>query len=321
MLALTSSRSISAMTPFRITPSTTTLAMLAAAGAAMLWGTSIVATKPILMHLSPVLVTFTRFAISAVLLTLLVWRGGKRPSLGRQEAMLGLTGISLYFICQNAALQTATATEATLLIGGGSVVLTSLLGMKFLGERLNLWQATGVLCAVAGIACVALATQGEGPGTSDVGAQMLLLLAAGCAALYWILGRRAYAGPDALAVLAGSTILGSLFLLPIVAGEAVHQGVVLPEARELALLLYLAIGSSALGYVLSSFGLRHLTAAQNAMFGTLELPIGVATAACFLGETVGAWQASGAILVLIGTGLVAMTVNRRPECGASAPAR
>jgi DME family drug/metabolite transporter len=285
--------------------------MLAVAAAATLWGTSIVATKPILLHMSPVLVTFTRFAIAAVVLTALVWRGGMRPSLGRQEAMLGLTGISLYFICLNAALPRATATEATLLIGGGSVVLTALLGVKLLGERLNLWQGIGVLFAVGGIACVALATEGEGPGTNSLVAQVLLLLAAGFAALYWILGRRAYSGPDALAVLAGSTILGSLFLLPIVAGEVVHQGVVFPVGHEIALLLYLAIGSSALGYVLSAFGLRHLTAAQNAMFGTLELPIGLVAAACFLGEGIGMWQAGGAALVLIGTGLVAVTVNRQ----------
>jgi drug/metabolite transporter (DMT)-like permease len=285
--------------------------MLAAAGAATLWGTSIVATKPILLQTPPVLLTFTRFLIAAVVLTIFVCRGGKRPSLGRLEAMLGLTGISLFYICQNAALRTATATEATLLIGGGSVVLTALLGMKFLGERLSRWQWGGVLFGVAGIACVAWSAKGSGSGTSGWEAQLLLLLAAGCAALYWILGRRAYAGPDAVAAVAGSTILGTLFLFPIVACEVGREGLVMPGGAEFGLLLYLAIGSSALGYVLSAYGLRHLTAAQNAMLGTLELPIGLAAAACFLGEGVGVWQAGGAVLVLIGTGLVAATVARQ----------
>jgi drug/metabolite transporter (DMT)-like permease len=312
MIAVTASRPVVAVVAPRVRIGCKTLAMVSVAAAAFLWGTAFVATKPILMQTSPVLLAFTRFLIAAIALTLCTWRGG-RPVLGRQEAVLGLSGITLYFLCQHAGLQRATATDAILLTGGGQVVLTALLGMRLLSERLSIWQGIGALSTVAGMTAVALSAGGHGFGSSEHAGQALLLLATGCAAVYFVVGRRAFAGTDSLAVLTGSTILGTLFLLPPTAAEILSGGGAFPSGHDIGLLLYLGIGCSAVAYVLSAYGLRHLTAAQNAILGALELPVGIAAAACLLREVVGLGQAVGAILVLIGAGLVAATVNRSNE--------
>jgi hypothetical protein len=108
----------------------------------------------------------------------------------------------------------------------------------------------------------------------------LLVLAATSGAVYVILGRRAFTGPEPLGVLAGSTLWGALFLVPPAVTEAVVSGVTWPSRDGLLLLVYLGLGCSALAFALWAFGLRHLTAAQNAVFGTLELPVGLRRRRC-----------------------------------------
>jgi drug/metabolite transporter (DMT)-like permease len=73
-----------------------------------------------------------------------------------------------------------------------------------------------------------------------------------------------------------------------------------PSRDGLLLLVYLGLGCSALAFALWAFGLRHLTAAQNAVFGSLELPVGLAAAALLLGEVLGPAQLAGAALLLTG---------------------
>jgi drug/metabolite transporter (DMT)-like permease len=274
------------------------LAALALAAAAILWGTSFVAAKVVVADLPPVAVAFLRFAIAAVVLVPIACRGGRRPALGAQPALLGLTGVTLFFLCQNAGLRQASAAHATLILGGGLPVLTALLAVCCLGERPSRRQLTGLAFSLTGVIAVA-GTVGGGTASSLRG-NGLLLLAAASGASYAILGRRAFAGPDPLGILAGSTLLGALFLAPPAVAEAAMIGAVWPSTDGILLLLYLGLGCSALAFALWAYGLRHLTAAQNAVFGALELPVGLAAAALLLGEALGPTQLAGAVLLLAG---------------------
>jgi len=80
----------------------------------------------------------------------------------------------------------------------------------------------------------------------------------------------------------------------------VVSGVTWPSRDGLLLLFYLGLGCSALAFALWAYGLRHLTAAQNAVIGALELPVGLATAAILLGEVLGPPHLAGAALLLVG---------------------
>jgi drug/metabolite transporter (DMT)-like permease len=283
--------------------STATLAILAPAGVALLWGASFVAAKAVLTEIPPVTLACLRFVIAALVLAPLAYWRGFRPTLNRRSALMGLSGMTFFYLFQNVGLQEASAAEATLLLGGGLPILTALLGTIVLGERLDRWQLGGLSCSLLGVCAVALLT-GEGPaGVSPTGAA-LLLLAAGSGAVFAILGRSAFAGPDMIAVLAGSTLFGLLFLLPVAAVELHRVGMVMPSGRGVALLLYLGLGCSALAFVFIAFGLRHLTATQNAVIRNLELPVGL-LAAALLGEALGQGQLAGGALILTGAVLAA----------------
>jgi uncharacterized membrane protein len=136
------------------------LAALALIAAAILWGTSFVAAKVVLADLPPVAVAFLRFAIAAVVLVPIACRGGRRPALGVQPALLGLTGVTLFFLCQNAGLRQASAAHATLILGGGLPVLTALLAACCLDERPTRRQLIGLACSLMGVIAVAGADGG-----------------------------------------------------------------------------------------------------------------------------------------------------------------
>jgi drug/metabolite transporter (DMT)-like permease len=281
------------------------LAVLALVGMAALWGMSFVAAKAVLTEIPPVTLAFLRFAIAALVLVLLVIHGGNRPHLGGRSALLGSIGMTLFFFFQNTGLQAAGAAEATIVLGGGLPAVTALLGVFVLRERPDRWRTGGLCCSLLGVGAVALASDGERAESSLTGLG-LLGLAAVCGAVFAILGRRAFAGPDLLPILAGSSVYGALFLLPPTAVEMRLVGMTMPSAGGVALLLYLGIGCSALAFVLWAHGLRHLTVTQNAILGNLEIPIGLAAAAMLLGETPDRGRLLGAVLVVAGAMLAAV---------------
>jgi drug/metabolite transporter (DMT)-like permease len=272
-------------------------AALALIGAAALWGTSFVASKVVLAQLPPVTVACLRFAIAAAVLVPLAYRGCSRPALGPQAMLLGLSGITLFFLCQNAGLRHTSAAHATLILGGGLPILTALFGACVLDERPARRQLVGLCCSVSGV--MAVAGFGWAAGSTLRG-DGLLLLATIAGATYTILGRRAFAGADMLAVLAGSTGWGALFLVPPALAEVVLTGVPRPSLETVGVLLYLGLGCSALAFALCAFGLRHLTAAQNAIISTVELPVGLLAATVLLGEVLSPLQLVGSVLLLAG---------------------
>ena len=279
---------------------TPVLAGLAVAGTATLWGTSMAATKAALNDIHPVQLACLRFLVAGVLLTILARGKGSRPDLGWRAASLGLTGVALFIGIQNLGLQSARAADATIVMGGALPAAAAMLGLLFLRENLEPLKLVGLLCSLTGISLVGLATQGD--ETSSLVGIGLLLVAAISGAVYATLGRKAYQTRHLLPLLAGCSLYGALFLAPVSLLEAHVAGAPLLNAQSLGLLLYLGAGCSALGFVLWAFGLRHLTALQNALICNLELPVGLLSAA-LAGEHIQGPGMAGGFLVILGATL------------------
>jgi drug/metabolite transporter (DMT)-like permease len=290
------------------------LATLALVGAATLWGTSLAATKAAMVALPPTQLACLRFLIGALLLGLLSIWGNGRPEFSVRTAMLGLTGVTLYFATQNAGLQNAPAGDATVILGGGIPLASSILGIAFLRERLGRLQVAGLLCSLAGM--VLVGSMMNGGGAHSALGLILLLAAVMSGAIYATLGRRAYQEAELMPILSGCAIFGALFLIPIAMLEARSTGLPVLTAHSVGLLVYLGAGCSALGFALWAFGLRHLTAVQNALVSNLELPVGL-VAAAMLGERLQHAALAGGLLVVVGAMLA---VARWPlRGGASTP--
>jgi drug/metabolite transporter (DMT)-like permease len=290
-------------------------AVFALLASTFFWGTSFIATSGVLDRVPPITLAFLRFGVAlAVLLPLLLWRG-HRPALGREPLLMGLVGIAMLFVLQNSGLRLAGPTDAALIMGGGIPVLVTLLAGIALGERMHGRGRIGLVASVAGVGLVFLMA-GTSVGGSALG-DLLLLGSAISGAVFSVLGRRAYARHDVLAILTGSMAWGLVFLAPAMIVEVVVVGVRAPSSADALAIIYLGAGCSGVAFLLWGYGLRHIAAAETAVIGNLEVAIGIAAAALVTSVAPTAVQLAGGALVLVGTYLVSIparsVATRRPR--------
>jgi drug/metabolite transporter (DMT)-like permease len=239
-------------------PSSRTLAILALLGANLIWGTTFVATKPMLDRIPPVTLATARFGIALLVLLPLLARANVKPARGSTVALMGFTGVFLSYVCQNAGLQYTSATNGAL-IDGGIPVFTALIAVPLLRERLTWTRTIGIAASLAGVAVIVLRDGGGDLGLSFVG-NTILLAGTVAAAAYFVLCRRAFPLGDSLALVAGVSRYGVLFLLPVSVIEVYLVGIDRPTAGDVLGLLYLGVAASALGFALWGYGLRHMEA-------------------------------------------------------------
>jgi drug/metabolite transporter (DMT)-like permease len=280
------------------------VAIIALLVGAVFFGGSTVASKAMIDRTPPSTLAFARFAIGLVVLLLLCRRAGVKPAFGRLPALLGITGISLPFVCQNIGLQHATAVDVTLVIEGGIPIVTGILGTAFLGERVKGLRLAGLLLAVAGVGAVVL--HGATGQTNFSGLGSLLAFGAAVSfAVYTVVGRRLFDGGFSLSVLTGSIAIGVFILAPCAALEIALSGPGSMTGGDGLLLLYLGIGGSAGTQLLWARGMADLEAAEVAVFGTLMPVVGLSAAAIFLGESITLAQICGGLIVGLGLYLTA----------------
>ena len=281
-------------------PSDQALGMLALVGTNILWGSSMIATKLVLAGVPPVTLSFVRFGISLAVLWPLAVRFADRPAGGRVVAMLGL-GLALVGTLQNVALVYASAAN-TALIQGAIPVLTALLAAVVLREQIGRRRLAGIVVSLAGVTALVLLAGGGGLSASLL-ASLLPLASALTIAANLVLGRRACATGNSLAVIAGSTRYAVLLLLPAASAELAVVGTERPDGRAILLLLYLGVACSAAAYALMTYGLSHVEAGQAAVFGNLKPLVGVVLAVLVLAEPLTAVQLGSGAVVLAGVWL------------------
>ncbi len=136
---------------------------LAAFATVVIWGSTFVFTKILLLNgLSPAQIFTLRFIIAYVmLLAFSCHRKGHRwlAETWRDEfllVILGLTGGSLYFLTENEAMNYTTTTNTSLIVCSCPLFTSILVGIFYKSERLNLTQVFGMLLALAGLVLVVM---------------------------------------------------------------------------------------------------------------------------------------------------------------------
>lgn len=278
--------------------------------ATLIWGSAFTVTKSAEAQIPPLLFALLRFIVASVsLLILLQVRGGAkllpRPlPLGRLTVM-GLTGVTLYYIAFNLSLTDTTASEGAL-IQGAIPIVTAVLAIIFLRERFSRARALGIAISLVGVALIVLTNTAGRAETNRLRGDLLMVGAVVTWAVFTIVGKR-LAGLSPIAVTAYSTVIGTVFLVPPAAYDLVARPPTAISPGSWLAVLYLGIGSSALTIVLWNAALRLLDASQVANFINLIPVIGVLSAALFLGEALMIRQLIGGGLVLAGVWLSSRT--------------
>lgn len=254
----------------------------------LIWGSTIAVTKVLVADIPPLFFAFIRFLIASICL-LPVYIFSKQTSISHLKrsdytylTLMGLLGVTLFYIAFNISLMYTSASTGAL-IQGFLPVAIAVLGVIFLKEKLNKFQITGILLSTAGVAAVGFFTNGDQSGDSLKG-NLLMIAAMICWAVYTIISRK-LDHINSLTVTCLSGFAGTILLLPAGLIDLYSHGSTISlSTNDWFALIYLGAIASALCYFLYNKALETLPAAQVGNFLNLEPIVGVITAVIFLHE-------------------------------------
>ena len=271
---------------------------LAALIAVVFWGISFVATKAVLREIAPVTLIFTRFAIGAAVLLLIVRELPPRkawPSL----ALMGFIGVFVHQMLQAFALTMTTAMSTGWLIGV-TPIWSAVLAAIVLRERFGFWKVIGLLGGFAGALLVV--TRGDfSPrvfGRPSTLGDLLILISTVNWAIYTVIGHRTIRQLGPRRATSGAMLFGAAMLAPFFIAQRGWRQIPNLSTTGWGALLFLAIGCSALGYLFWYGALERIEASRVASLLYAEPLVTFAAAVLLLGERISAVTVAGGALVL-----------------------
>ena len=281
-------------------------AIIALAGAGILWGLNVPLTKLALGWLGPGWLTVVRFAAAAPVLAV-VGRRGLRDALTLRVLASGAVGFGTVIVLQNAGIERTSVSHAAVVVGAVPVLVALIAaGLGQTATRALTWA--GYAVALIGIAFVAGAQGGGATADGD----LLVLGSVVLSAAFIAVQPRLLAGLNAAAVTAVQFAGGALVALPV---AVLSDG--MPHAPAAPLPAFavaaLALAGTPLPFWLFAFGQARVSAELAGVFVNLEPVVGAAAGWLALGEPATCWQILGVVAVLAGIALSTVT----PKPGAA----
>lgn len=268
----------------------------------LLWGTTFISTKLLLVDFQPVEILFFRFALGFAAL-LLACPHALRGAGARREltfAAAGLCGICLYYLLENIALTYTMASNVGVIVSAAPF-FTAVLSRLFMKreEKLSASFFAGFATAMVGICLISF--PGEGMEL-DLRGDLLALAAAAVWACYSVLTRKISAyGYSTILTTRRIFFYGILFMIPALFLFDFHlRASRFTEPANLANLLFLGLGASALCFVTWNFAVKVLGAVKTSVYIYMVPVITVITSALVLHERLTPLAGAGVVLTLAG---------------------
>jgi drug/metabolite transporter (DMT)-like permease len=247
-------------------------------------------------------IALLRYAIAAPGFAYILWRARGLPGLTRADAArvvaAGLLVVVGYHMFLNLGTRYTTSGIAALVVAlapGLTMLLAFVLGLDQISRR----RIAGLAVAFFGVAIVVALGSGNELSFESAKGPLIVLGAPLAFALYNVILKPLLGRYDLLALTAATSLVGMVGLTPFVRGSTV-DAVVDATASEAALLLYLGVLATLLGYVLWNAGLKGLGPTRAVTYAYAIPPLAVTFGAIFLDEPVTIWLALGGALVVGG---------------------
>ena len=262
--------------------------------AIVLWASAFVGIRIGLAGYSPGALALLRFLVASVFMGIIYSSQGAQkriPWKDRIQLLIaGMAGIGIYNICLNYGELSVSAGIASFIIGL-MPVLTVLLSLLFLREKLSRGVWLGIIISVLGLALLAIGEQSQ-PGMQQ--GILAILVSALMGAILTIIQKQYASVYHPVAIISwvmwGGTLLLSLFF------PALIQEIQVADFQTTAAVVYMGIFPAALAYLAWGYALKYLSA-SGASVSLYALPI-VST---FLGFILLNEQPS--VISLIGSGI------------------
>jgi drug/metabolite transporter (DMT)-like permease len=287
-------------------------ASLRAFFAVVVWGASFVAIKVALKYISPVALVWIRFTVGVLILGAAVFIR-RQFALPRGKdwfyfALLGFLGITFHQWLQSTGLVTVQATTTGWIVASMPVFI-AILGWLVLKEKLNCFQALGILLASFGVMLVIARGNLNALISGKFGSigDFLILLSAPNWAVFTILSRRGLKIYPAALMMFYVMAFGWFFSTGLfLAGRGWETIPHLAIDGWLAI-AFLGIFCSGLAYIFWYDALKALPVAQVGTFLYIEPVVTVIVAAIILYERISLATLLGGFLILLGVWLVNRT--------------
>ncbi len=278
-----------------------TMGHLASLLTIIIWGTTFISTKILLVDFQPVEILFFRFVMGLIALLMVYPRRLKGTSKAQELtfAAAGLCGICLYYLLENIALTYTMASNVGVIISVAPF-FTALLSHLFLKEgkpKANF--LIGFAVAMAGISLISVG--GSKLELNPVG-DLLALLAALVWACYSVLTKK-ISGYGYHTILTTRRIFcyGILFMIPpLFLFDFRLELARFANPVYLLNIIFLGLGASALCFVTWNFAVKVLGAVKTSIYIYMVPVITVVTSVVILHEKITAPAAVGTVLTLSG---------------------
>ncbi len=282
-------------------------------GTVLLMGSSYPFAKDVLAVMSPLLYSASRYLVASLFLFAALALMRRPLDLPRRDwvpmLLLSLVGVALFQACWGLAM---TRTAPSL----GSIVMTTTTAFSailawFGGRRLPALGWAGIVLAFAGVVLVvnnSLSAFTVTPGSLD--GTLLWMLAAFAWAFYVERCAPYNLRLGSLRVMAWTTLLGSLVLLPIsLAFDSLAEFGRLDD-RLLGFWIYTAIFPVGVAFLGLTAGLDRLGVSRVMVYMYLIPVAGVGLSAAFFGDPLTAARVLGGLVVLAGVILTRVALDR-----------
>lgn len=283
----------------------------------VVWAFNFIAAKIGLRYLPPLTMASFRVTIAGLSMVpaYVVCSGWPPFADARQARLRGLTlrdlwtflylgffGVVVNQMCFTMGLRYTSVSHAAVIVGMGPIY-TLALAVLFRLERATWHKVVGMAIAFLGIAVLASENGISARSPSLLGDAITMTGSIGFAT-YAVLGKRVAGKYDALTMVAFNHFAGAIIILPVAVRQARELGPfsswrVIPWPGWAAV-LFMAVCSSALAYLLYFWLLRYLEASQLSAFTYLLPVLAVILGILLLGERGSPMQIVGGILALGG---------------------
>lgn len=271
----------------------------------LIWGSTFVNIKIVLPQIPPITIALLRFIIASVVMGFFLVIT-KQPRLKKQDLPImiitGFTGITAFNVLQNLGLRYAGATDAAILISM-SPVFIALLSWLFLKEKISAFQLIGISIAFTGSVLVATNGSLNNTGGFDrlrVYGDMLILLSSLTWAIFSIYLKKLLTIYPPVTIMTYSTIIGTIFLLPLSFLEYPVNFQAINLAGWLNI-IYLGLLASALGNLIWNWALSKVSPVTAGAYLYLSPVVSAVVAFIFLNEIPSVYTITGGIIIILGT--------------------
>lgn len=294
-----------------------TIGHLAALLTIIIWGTTFISTKILLVDFQPVEILFFRFVMGFFVLLAIYPK--RLKTVNRKEeltfALAGLCGICLYYLLENIALTFTLASNVGVIISV-TPFFTAILAHLFMKseEKLRVQFFTGFIVAMVGI--VLISFNGQELELNPMG-DLLAIVAALVWAFYSILTRKISSfGYPVILTTRRTFFYGILFMIPTLFFFDFQPGLSrFTNLTYLFNILYLGLGASALCFVTWNFAVKELGTVKTSVYIYMVPVITVVTSVLILHEQLTVLAGMGTILTLIGLFLSEYKPERKKKHG------